>query len=431
MVLVVALVGAFWLGFIWVTLADREDAMDDAGDSLRAFAESYAEFAVVLAKSGHDLPWGERVLGATDSRTPTAIALDKFHAAAQPDEGVKITIRRLAPGTEDTPSNYSANDLRPYTYAGDRLLVAAPRPEAGIEIVAEENAFANAYQSWREAVQVEVVVLGVLTLLIGWLLAWFLRHMRAHEAMEAQNAKLQSELRQADKLQAIGTLAGGVAHELNNLLQPIIMTTELILIDLPEDHSNVVQLNRVVDAGTKAAEIVQRILAFGRADEASHTMLDLSFVVREATSFVRTILPSTITLRIEIEDSVGGVRGDKTQLTQVLINLVTNARDAIGPNVGAIWVKLSRASISTEGSAGLLKPGVYAVLNVKDTGAGMDKETAQRIFEPFFTTKGVGKGTGLGLSVSHGIVTAHGGAIGVDSAPGHGADFSIYLPIAA
>ena len=312
------------------------------------------------------------------------------------------------------------------------MLAAAARPEAGIEIIAEETDLTEAIESWRESVKIEVIVLSGLTATIVWLLYWFLRHLRAHEAMGAKNTKLQSELRQAEKMQAIGTLAGGVAHELNNLLQPIIMTTELILVDLQQDHPNIVQLNRVVDAGTKAAEIVQRILAFGRADEESHVILDLAFVIREATSFIRTILPSAITLQVEIEDSIGGVRGDKTQLTQVLINLVTNARDAIGLNVGVIRVKLSRSAVLRERSdGGLLKPGTYALVNVRDTGIGMDKETAQRIFEPFFTTKEVGKGTGLGLSVSHGIITAHGGVIAVDSSPGNGADFSVYLPLAA
>ncbi len=159
-------------------------------------------------------------------------------------------------------------------------------------------------------------------------------------------------------------------------------------------------------------------------------LLDTAFVAREAIAFIRTILPASITLHVDIDEAAGKVRGDKTQLTQVLINLATNARDAIGANVGTVWVSLSRSDVQTEATAvGALKPGPYAVLKVRDSGAGMDKATAQRIFEPFFTTKGVGKGTGLGLSVTHGIITGHGGAIQVDSAPGHGTTFSIYLPI--
>ena len=241
--------------------------------------------------------------------------------------------------------------------------------------------------------------------------------------------KMEAQLRQALKMEAIGTLAGGVAHELNNLLQPIIMMTELVLLDLPEKSVHGTQLNRVVDAGSKAAEIVQRILAFGRADEVSHALLDLAFVTREAMAFTRTILPSSIALHVEIDDTVGNVRGDKTQLTQVLINLATNARDAIGVNIGAVWVSVSKANLAHPAVANLA-PGAHAVITVRDTGSGMDQATIERIFEPFFTTKGVGKGTGLGLSVTHGIIAGHGGAIQVESTPGEGTSFSIYLPTA-
>ena len=250
------------------------------------------------------------------------------------------------------------------------------------------------------------------------------RDVTERRAMEAQ-------LRQALKMEAIGTLAGGVAHELNNLLQPIIMMTELVVAELPEESAHAGQLSKVIDAGGKASEIVQRILAFGRADEVSHTQLNVSFVLREAISFIRTIMPSTITLQVEMDDDIGFVRGDKTQLTQILINLATNARDAIGANIGTLWVQLSKTTLPADVAGGYgMKPGDYALLKVRDTGAGMDEATAQRIFEPFFTTKGVGKGTGLGLSVTHGIVAGHGGAIRVDSAPGRGAAFSVYLPLA-
>ena len=127
------------------------------------------------------------------------------------------------------------------------------------------------------------------------------------------------------------------------------------------------------------------------------------------------------------------IRGDKTQLTQVLINLATNARDAIGANVGTVWITLSKANVKGGGpvsAVGTLGAGAHALLTVRDTGAGMDKATIERIFEPFFTTKSVGKGTGLGLSVTHGIISGHGGAIHVESTPGQGTSFSIYLPTA-
>lgn len=249
-----------------------------------------------------------------------------------------------------------------------------------------------------------------------------------HDITAMRSAEIQ--LRHALKMEAIGTLAGGVAHELNNLLQPIIMMTELVATELPRDSRHRDQLDRVIDAGAKAAEIVQRILAFGRTDEVSHDLLNLAVVAREAIAFIRTILPSTITVHVQMDETVGMIRGDKTQLTQVLINFATNARDAIGANVGTVWISLSSADMKPAAS-GTLEPGRFALLTVRDTGSGMDHATVERIFEPFFTTKGVGKGTGLGLSVTHGIVAGHGGHIHVDSTPGSGTTFSVYLPLAS
>ena len=248
-----------------------------------------------------------------------------------------------------------------------------------------------------------------------------------HDITAMRSAEIQ--LRHALKMEAIGTLAGGVAHELNNLLQPIILMTELVVAELPNESRHRGQLDRVIDAGAKAAEIVQRILAFGRTDEVAQIPLDMAVVAREAITFIRTILPSSITFHVHMDEKVGVVRGDKTQLTQVLINLATNARDAIGANVGSVWFSLTSTDIEAS-TLGTLKPGRYALLVVRDTGVGMDPATVERIFEPFFTTKSVGKGTGLGLSVTHGIVTGHGGLIQVDSAPGRGATFSVYLPLA-
>ena len=266
----------------------------------------------------------------------------------------------------------------------------------------------------------------------GILVTAAIRDISVRKDMEMQNVQLHAKLRQAEKMEAIGTLAGGVAHELNNLLQPIIMMTELVLTELPNGghHSN--QLLRVVGAGNKAAEIVQRILAFGRVDEESHHTLNVSSVVREASAFIRTILPTSITLHIDIKDSVATVRGDKTQLTQILMNMATNARDAIAANVGTVWISVSRLNSQDErrpARVGTVQAGPYVLLTVRDTGSGMDDATVARVFEPFFTTKGVGKGTGLGLSITHGIIIGHGGAIDVDSAPGRGTTFSIYLPI--
>ena len=252
-----------------------------------------------------------------------------------------------------------------------------------------------------------------------------------HNATE-KTILLQAKLRQAEKMEAIGRLAGGVAHEINNLLQPIIMTTELVMTELARDSSQFADLSRVIDAGNKAADIVQKILAFGRANQPGRGVLDLASLVHEAIAFIRTMLPASMTFHIEIDDLVGSVRCDKTELTQILINLATNARDAIGDKTGDVSVSLSRLNVENDMpriNAGTIRRGTYAVLTVEDTGPGMDEATIRMAFEPFFTTKTIGKGTGLGLSIIHQIVISHGGAIRIDSAPGRGTAFSIYLPI--
>ena len=243
--------------------------------------------------------------------------------------------------------------------------------------------------------------------------------------------QFKNKLRQAEKMESLGTLAGGVAHEINNLLQPIIMMTELVLSETPDGGPTRDRLQSVVDAGIRASDVVKRILMFGRVDEAAHHPIEIKTLLSEATSFVRRILPSSITLNTEIEENITIV-GDPTQLTQVVLNLASNARDAIGDGNGSVTISLSRVELDghiNETNAGTLVRGMYALIKVRDTGSGMDEQTKRRMFEPFFTTKDVGKGTGLGLSVTHGIVTGHGGAMKVESAPGEGTTFWIYLPV--
>jgi signal transduction histidine kinase len=247
-----------------------------------------------------------------------------------------------------------------------------------------------------------------------------------------RNEQLQAKLRQGEKMESLGTLAGGVAHELNNLLQPITMMTEMVLENLPEASREAAQLRRVVDASGKAAEIVGRILSFGRAEDVTYRSLDIGEVVREAAAFMRAMLPRSITLHVDVAAEVGRIRGNRTQLTQVLMNMATNARDAIGANVGGIWIGLERADLpdpAPTANIGSLRAAPYAAISVRDDGCGMDRETMRRMFEPFFTTKDVGKGTGLGLSVTHGIIIGHDGAIRVESTPGKGTAFTIYLPL--
>jgi PAS domain S-box-containing protein len=244
------------------------------------------------------------------------------------------------------------------------------------------------------------------------------------EAQERQK-ELERQLLHSQKLEALGTLAGGVAHDLNNTLVPIVALSKLMLLDLPEDNPTRGDVEIVVHASERARDLVKQILAFSRKQDLVKQSVDLARVAREALQMLRASLPSTI----EIVEQIGEVSlvfGDAGELHQVIVNLVTNAAQAIGDGVGRIRVWLYETS-PQQSSAGT-ESGSRVCLAISDTGRGMDKATIERIFEPFFTTKGVGEGSGLGLSVVHGILTRHGGNITVRSNPGEGSEFTLSLP---
>ena len=244
------------------------------------------------------------------------------------------------------------------------------------------------------------------------------------EAQERQK-ELERQLLHSQKLEALGTLAGGVAHDLNNTLVPIVALSKLMLHDLPKDNPTRGDLEVVVRASERARDLVKQILAFSRKQDLVKQDVDLAKVVREALQMLRASLPSTIEI-IEQIGEVSLVFGDAGELHQVIINLVTNAAQAIGGEVGRIRVRLYQTS-PQQSSAGT-ESGSRVCLAISDTGHGMDQATIERIFEPFFTTKGVGEGSGLGLAVVHGILTRHGGNIAVCSEPGEGSEFTFSLP---
>lgn len=237
----------------------------------------------------------------------------------------------------------------------------------------------------------------------------------------------KEELRwRTQKLEALGTLAGGIAHDLNNTLVPILALTKLTAKRVPEGSRERQNLMTVVNASEHARDLVKRILAFSRDEKrAEHTAVDATAVMREAMDLLRVAVPATIKFELSIAP-VATVLGDAGQLQQVVTNLVTNAVQAIGEAMGRISVSLhSSKNEALAGEAGLRE---WTCLSVADTGCGMDEAILGRIFEPFFTTKNVGEGTGLGLSVVHGIVASHGGHVDVRSTPGQGTIFTIYLP---
>ncbi len=243
--------------------------------------------------------------------------------------------------------------------------------------------------------------------------------------------ELEEQLRSVQKMEAIATLAGGIAHDFNNILAAILTNTELILDDLPEGNPLRDHLEIVYQAGCRGKSLVKQILTISRQNTPERKPVMVGAIITECLDMLRASLPSTIEIHKKIAPNLGLVAADPSQLHQVILNICTNAADAMEDQGGGVLnlslEELMVTSRHDNNHAGLY-PGSYLKLSIKDTGHGMDRETVDQIFNPFFTTKGLGKGTGLGLSVAHGIIKSHGGLLNVESSPGQGTEFHIYLP---
>jgi two-component system, cell cycle sensor histidine kinase and response regulator CckA len=257
------------------------------------------------------------------------------------------------------------------------------------------------------------------------------RDIAKRKRAEEAKAELEAQLAQAQKMEAIGTLAGGIAHDFNNILYAIIGYADMSLASISESDPLKHPLEQILHAGSRATDLVKRILAFSRMKTGENRQPHkIGPLVKEVLQFLRAIIPSTIEIRQNIVDDEAVVLADSTQIHQMITNLCTNAAHAMEESGGVVEVELVDVEIdSSSVYASLnLDPGSYLRLSIRDNGHGMDSGTQQRIFDPYFTTKEQGKGTGLGLSVVHGIVEGHGGAITVHSEPGKGTGFDIYLP---
>jgi PAS domain S-box-containing protein len=248
--------------------------------------------------------------------------------------------------------------------------------------------------------------------------------LRAEEAREL----LEADLRQAQKMQSLGTLAGGIAHDFNNILLAISGNARLAAEDLAPDHPAQLSLAEVSKASARASSIVKQILAFSRREEAAHVPVDLRAIIEDSVQLMRAALPLNVSIRMRIGPRSPIVLGDPALVQQVVVNLATNGAHAIGTQSGWLDIELGELEFGEAWPAANLAAGHYYQLIVRDTGTGMGKDVIDRIFEPFFTTKPRGQGTGLGLSVVHGIVKAHHGAITVESARGEGTTFKVLLP---
>jgi len=247
---------------------------------------------------------------------------------------------------------------------------------------------------------------------------------------EQARAKLEIQLRHAQKMEAIGTLAGGIAHDFNNILSSITCNIELARGDIAANHPAQESLSDMTIATRRAADLVKQILTFSRQQVPESKLIQIEPVLHEALKLIRASLPATIDIAVETPPDLPSILADATQIHQVMMNLCTNAWHAIGNRAGIIKIQVQIVAVNNAlaNYHQDLQPGDYLRLSVGDTGCGMDATTIERIFEPFFTTKTPDKGTGLGLSVVHGIVRGHGGAIVVTSEPGAGTTFHLYFP---
>ncbi|NOQ87628.1 MAG: HAMP domain-containing protein [Gammaproteobacteria bacterium] len=251
------------------------------------------------------------------------------------------------------------------------------------------------------------------------------------EAADKRREELESELRQTQKLETVGVLAGGIAHEFNNILLPIFLYTEQAMHDLPPDSPIHERLERVLKSAKRAKGLIQQILTFSRqAGKQEYKPVDVKLIVEEALELLRALIPSTVELREVLVDDSCMVLADRDQIHQLVMNLCSNAYKALDDSGGSITVTLDHFTVDEQFPRDRrhLRVGKYIRLSVQDTGHGIDHRHLERIFEPFYTTRTIGKGTGLGLSVVHGIATSHKGAISVESEPGKGTTFYVYLP---
>ncbi len=244
-----------------------------------------------------------------------------------------------------------------------------------------------------------------------------------------KEALLQKQLQQAQKMEAVGTLAGGIAHDFNNILTVVMGFSELLLAEKDQMHPEYADLDKIFNAATRGADLVQRLLMFSRKSEPKPAPMNLNKQILQVEKLLLRTIPKMIDIKLELSANLPDINADVSQVEQVLMNLAINARDAMPAN-GTLTIATKAVTIDEEYCRLHLEanPGEYVLLEVSDTGHGMDTKTMERMFEPFFTTKEIGRGTGLGLAIVYGIVKQHNGHIAVHSEVGEGTTFGVYIP---
>ncbi len=377
----------------WVGLA-----RDDAERSVEPVAQAGSEegYLAEIRITWGDEPTGQGPSGSAIRTRKPQVIQDLFHEP------------RFAPWREAASARgYASSVSLPFDGEGDHALGV-------LNVYAAE---AHAFDEAEVALLAELaddVAHGIRTL----------RGRTERRQLEAERAGLERQLRQAQKMEAIGTLAGGIAHDFNNILQAIVGYADLGHDILPDNHPARAYLEHILRGAQRATDLVNQILTFSRQGESRRRPCALQPVIKEALKLLGATLPSTIEVRAEIDPACPKAIADPTQILQVVMNLATNAYHAMRDTGGRLSVSLAPHWEQENAAQPWLR------LTVRDTGCGMDRATGERIFDPFFTTKEVGEGTGLGLAVVHGIVTDHQGRIRVESAPGAGTTVTVDLPAA-
>ena len=247
----------------------------------------------------------------------------------------------------------------------------------------------------------------------------------ARARAEIELHSLEAQFRHAQRLESLGRLAGGVAHDFNNLLTIINGCGEQLLQALPGDHGSRRLIESILRAGGRGADLTQRLLAFSRRDPSTTKVINLNTLLRDLEPMLTTLVGETVRLSLNLEPALWEVRADEAEISQVIMNLASNARDAMGAD-GTVSIRTG--NVNLVGGSSALAPGAHVEMVIRDTGHGMDDEVRSHIFEPFFTTKTGTRGTGLGLSTVYRIVTEHGGEIHVETAAGRGTSMRVLLP---
>jgi len=248
--------------------------------------------------------------------------------------------------------------------------------------------------------------------------------------VQEERGLLEKQLRQAQKMESIGTLAGGIAHDFNNILYPILGYSELLINEFADDERIKSIIEGIYSGANRAKDLVLQILTFSNGENAEIHAMKIQFIIKEVMKMLRATIPKTIEIHQQIDTKCSRIEADPTQVHQIIMNLATNAYHAMEEHGGTMTIGLNEIELGQFDLSNLnLKIGTYACLTIKDTGIGIKDNTVNKIFDPFFTTKEKGKGTGMGLSVVHGIVNGMGGDIQVNSTYGKGTEFNVYFPV--